>query len=364
MTDPRILYIGTYTAAASPTGRRSEGIYRFWFDTTTGALTLAGVTGGIANPSWLAFHPHGRYLYAGSEVREHGRRSGGAAVAYGRDPATGELTRLNDALTGGAGPCYLSLDPSGRLLLVANYASGSLTVFPVRADGRLEPAAQIIQHAGSGPVTDRQEGPHAHCIVPDPSGRFALAADLGIDQVLIYRLDVNEGRLSPAEPPCVELPPGTGPRHIAFHPHGRWFYVTGELNSTLTTCAWDAKRGRAERVQIVSTLPEGWTGTNYPAEVAVAASGRFVYMSNRGHDSIAIYAVDAATGQLTPAGHVATQGAFPRHFALDPTGAFMLVANQNSDNVVVFRVDGETGQLTPTGHAVTVPSPVCVRFAG
>lgn len=356
------LYIGTYTATASPAGRRSAGIYCFRLDTATCALAPAGVTGGIANPSWLALHPNGRYLYAGSEVREHGRRSGGAAVAYARDATSGELTRLNDALTGGAGPCYLSLDPTGRLLMVANYASGSLTVFPVREDGGLEPAAQIIQHSGSGPVADRQEGPHAHCIVPDPTGRFALAADLGIDKVLIYRLDVDGHRLTPADPPFVELPPGTGPRHIAFHPNGRRFYVTGELNSTLTAFAWDGDRGHAERIQVISTLPEGWTGTNYPAEVAVARSGRFVYMSNRGHDSIAIFAVDEATGRLTPAGHAATQGAFPRHFALDPTGAFMLVANQNSDNVVVFRVDAKTGQLTPTGHQVAVPLPVCVRF--
>ena len=363
MTHALIFYIGTYTNATSGLGRCSEGIYRFSLDVRTGALTEQGVTTGIANPTWLALHPTGRILYTGSEVREQGERSGGAAVAYARDHATGELTCLNDQSTVGAGPCYLSLDPTGRLLMVANYVSGSLTVFPVRDDGSLEPAAQVIQHAGTGPVADRQEGPHAHCIIPDPTGRFALAADLGIDKVLVYRLDVGNKRLEPADPPGANLAAGTGPRHIAFHPNGRWVYVTGELDSTLTVFSWDAERGLLQHVQVISTLPEGWQGVNYPAEVVVAGSGRFVYMSNRGHDSIASFAVDAATGSLTPIGHEPTQGAFPRHFALDPTGAFMLVANQNGDNVVVFRVNGETGQLAPTGQMVTVPMPVCVRFA-
>jgi 6-phosphogluconolactonase len=357
------VYIGTYTGFDSELGRRSQGIYRFNMDTRTGALTLIGVTGGIANPSWLAFHPTGRILYAGSEVREHGQRSGGAAVVLAADPATGDLTYLNDQLTMGAGPCYLSLDPTGRLLMVANYASGSLTVFPVRADGNLEPASQVIQHTGTGPVADRKEGPHAHCIVPDPTGRFALAADLGIDKVMVYRIDIEAKRLEPADPPSASLAAGAGPRHIAFHPNSRWVYVTGELDSTLTVFAWDAGRGALQPVQVISTLPQGWTGTNYPAEVAVAPSGGFVYMSNRGHDSIAIFAVDDTTGKLTPVGHEPTQGSFPRHFALDPTGAFMLVANQDGDNVVVFRVNPATGKLAPTGHAVEVPIPVCVRFA-
>ncbi len=361
-SDSFTVYIGTYTSE-SRLSRRAEGIYRFSLDTRTAALTLQDVTAGIANPTWLTLSPDGRALYAGSEVRKHGRRSGGAAVAYARDPLTGALTRINDALTLGAGPCHLSLDPTGRLLMVANYVSGSLTVFPVRADGGLEPAAQLIQHAGSGPVADRQEGPHAHCVVPDPTGCFALAADLGIDRVLVYRTNVAERRLEAAEPPGISLQPGAGPRHIAFHPTGRWVYVTGELNSTLAVCAWDAERGRLELVQVIGTLPEGWQGTNYPAEVAVTPSGRFVYMSNRGHDSIAIFAVDETTGMLTPAGHEPTQGNFPRHFALDPTAGFLLVANQNSDNVVVFRVDDQTGRLTPTGQTAIVPMPVCVRFA-
>ena len=363
MTQPLTLYIGTYTSQ-SKLGRRSEGVYRFSLDTRTGALTQQGVTGGIANPTWLALHPSGRTLYSVSEGREHGERSGGAAAAFAVDPATGDLTHLNDQPTLGAGPCYLSLDPTGRLLMVANYASGSLTVFPVREDGSLEPASQVIQHAGTGPVADRQEGPHAHSILPDPTGRYALAADLGIDKVMVYRIDLEAKRLEPADPPSADLTPGAGPRHLAFHPNGRWLYVTGELDSTLTVFAWDGERGRLGRMQAISTLPAGWTGTNYPAEVAVASSGRFVYMSNRGHDSIAIFAVDETTGTLTPAGHEPTQGAFPRHFAIDPTGAFMLVANQDGDNVVVFRVDQLTGKLSPTGHVVTVPMPVCVRFVG
>ncbi len=362
MTSAFIFYVGTYTHSASPLGRQSEGIYRCRLDSSTGALDLLGVTGGIANPSWLALHPSGRYLYAGSEVREHGQRSGGAAVAYARDGVTGELSRLNDQLTMGAGPCYLSLDPTGRLLMVANYASGSLTVFPVRADGSLDPASQVLQHAGSGPVADRQEGPHAHCIVPDPTGRFALAADLGIDKVLVYRIDLDARRLEPADQPGASLAAGAGPRHIAFHPNGRWVYVTGELDSTLSVFSWDAARGILRSAQVLSTMPEGWQGINYPAEVAAAPSGRFVYVSNRGHDSIANFAVDEATGKLASIGYEPAQGSFPRHFALDPTGAFMLVANQNGDNVVAFRVDVASGKLTPTGHEVAVPMPVCIRF--
>lgn len=363
MTESLTLYIGTYTAQ-SRLGRRSEGIYRFRFDPTTGALAPAGVTADIANPTWLTLHPNGRVLYAASEVREHGQRSGGAAVAYARDAQTGELTRLNDSLTMGAGPCHLNVHPGGRLLFAANYVSGSLAVIPLREDGSVEPASQVIQHAGApGPVADRQEGPHAHCVALDPTGRYLLAADLGLDQVLVYRIDLAGQRLAPADPPAVNLRPGAGPRHLAFHPNGRWLYVTGELDSTLTVFSWDAGQGRLEHVQVIGTLPDGWTGINYPAEVTVAATGRFVYMSNRGHDSIAVFAADPATGKLTPAGHAPTQGAFPRHFALDPTGAFLVAANQNSDNVVVFRVDGETGQLAPTGHAVIAPMPVCVRFA-
>jgi 6-phosphogluconolactonase len=361
-TATHIVYVGTYTQAPAKNGQRSKGIYRFRLDTATGALALEATTGGIANPSFLALHPNGRFLYAGSEVREHGQRKGGAAVGFAIDPA-GSLSPLNDQLTGGAGPCYLSLEPTGRLLMVANYASGSLTAIPVREDGSLAPASPVIQHTGAGPVADRQEGPHAHCIVPDPSGRYALAADLGIDKVMVYRLDVPGGRLVPAEPPSADVAAGAGPRHIAFHPNGRWLYVTGELDSTLTVFSWDAERGRLQHVQAISTLPAGWQGVNYPAEVAVAPSGRFVYMSNRGHDSIAIFAVDDATGRLSAVGHEPTQGAFPRHFSLDPSGAYMLVANQDGGNVVVFRVDAATGKLTPTGHVVDVPLPVCVRFA-
>ncbi len=363
LPDTQIVYIGTYTGTEPKLGQRSQGIYRFRMDARTGALTPEGVTGGIANPSWLTLHPSGHYLYAGSEVREHGERSGGAAAAFAVDPATGDLTVLDDQLTMGAGPCYLSLDPTGRLLMVANYASGSLTVFPVRDDGRLDPPSQVIQHAGSGPVADRQEGPHAHSIVPDPAGRYALAADLGIDRVLVYRIDLAGRRLEPADLPGASLAAGTGPRHSAFHPNGHWVYVTGELNSSLTVFSWDVKQGMLQSVQVLSTLPEGWQGTNYPAEIAVAPSGRFAYVSNRGHDSIAIFAVDETTGRLALIGHEPSQGSFPRHFSLDSTGRWMLVANQNGDNVVVFRVDPITGELAPAGYTVAVPMPVCVRFA-
>jgi 6-phosphogluconolactonase len=239
-----------------------------------------------------------------------------------------------------------------------------VAAFAIRADGGLAPAGSMRQHVGSGPNAERQEGPHAHSADVTPDNALAVAADLGLDKLMLYRLDPGAAMLTPHEPPFVTLQPGCGPRHLAFHPNGRFAYVITELANTVIALAYDAARGSFEVLQTVNTLPAGWTGESYCAEICVHPSGRFVYGSNRGHDSIAIFAVDAATGMLTPAGHASTQGKWPRGFALDPAGRFCYVANEHSDSIVVFRVDAASGALTPTGHALSVPSPVCVLFAG
>ena len=359
-----MLFIGTYT-----THGRGEGIYTYRFDHVSGALSHVRTLTGVQDPSFLAVHPNRRYLYATIEVRAYNGAAGGAVGALAINPETGELTPLGEQPSGGGDPCYVSLDATGRFAFVANYSSGNVSAFPVGPDGRLGPASDFVQHHGSGPNPQRQEGPHAHSIVPDPTNRYALVADLGLDRVMSYQLDLAQGKLKPNDPPYAEVAPGAGPRHIAFHPGGAWVYVSDELDSTVTAFQYDSARGSLHPMQALSTLPEGWQAqhtlpreVNYPAHVQVAPSGRFVYVSNRGHDSTAVLAVDPATGMLSSVGHQSTQGGYPRHFAIDPSGSWLLAANQNGDNVVVFHIDQATGQLTPAGIEVHIPAPVCVRF--
>ncbi|HET8631087.1 MAG TPA: lactonase family protein [Thermomicrobiales bacterium] len=356
------VYVGTYTAAEPYARGRAEGIYAYRLDPDSGALTRAFTLPGVVNPSYLAVAPDGRALYAVNEAPEFEGQAGGGVSAFARDPASGRLTALDRQPSHGTDPCYVSVDHSGRVALVANYTSGSVAAYPLGADRGLGAATSVHQHAGSGPNPKRQAGPHAHSIQPDPTNRFALAADLGLDRVLVYRLDPARGTLEPDDPPAAALPPGSGPRHLAFHPDGRHVYVIGELDSTLTACIWDAERGTLEPFQTVSTLPAGFAGVNSCADVHVAPSGRFVYGSNRGHDSVAVFAVDQATGALEPAGHTPTGGRTPRNFAITPSGAFLLAANQDTDSVVTFRLDGATGQLASTGQVTSVPSPVCLTL--
>ena len=271
------------------------------------------------------------------------------------------LAPINAESTGAGGPCYVSVTADGATVLVANY-SGSVASLPANADGRLAPAASFIPHEGSSVHPRRQRGPHAHSIVVDPSGRFALSADLGLDRVLVYRIGQTDGTLTPHDPPGAPVAPGSGPRHLAFHPNGRTLYVITELANTIIVFDWDAEAGTLSERQTIPTLPEGFDGTSYTAEVQVHPSGRFVYGSNRGHDSLAIFAVNADTKTLTLVGHEPTGGARPRHFGIDPTGAFLIAANQDTGNLVVFRIDQQTGRLTRTGGTAQVPSPVCVRF--
>ncbi len=348
-------YIGTYTRG------NSKGIYVCEQDADSGELRIVDAT-FVEHPSFLAVHPGGHYLYAVNEMGDAGAM--GAVSAFAIDASTGRLSFINQQSALGTAPCHLSVDRSGRCVVVANYGTGNVAAFAIRADGGVSPAGSVRQHAGAGPNAERQEGPHAHSADVTPDNALAVAADLGLDKLMLYRLDPSVAVLTPHDPPFVALQPGCGPRHLAFHPTGRFAYVITELANTVIALAYDAARGAFEVLQTVSTLPAGWTGESYCAEICVHPSGRFVYGSNRGHDSIAVFAVDAASGMLTPAGHAATLGKWPRGFALDPAGRFCYVANERSDSIVLFRVDAASGALTPTGHVLSVPSPVCVVFAG
>ncbi len=350
------VYVGTYTSG------ESKGIYRLDLDPRTGALTPSGEPTATVSPSFLAFHPSGRFLYAVNETGESRTDESGGVSAFAIDAQSGALTFLNRQLSGGPAPCHLWLDKQGRHLLLANYWGGSVAVLPVEADGRLAAATQVVRHEGRGVNPERQEGPHAHSVQLDPTERMALVADLGLDMLVAYRFDGARGTLAPYEKATVRLAPGAGPRHFAFDPGGRFVYVLNELSSTVTALAYDAAGPSFTELQSLSTLPAGFKGENTTAEVVVRPDGRFLYASNRGHDSIAIFARDPATGKLTAAGHRSTLGKTPRNFAIDPTGTFLLAANQDSGSIVVFRIDPRGGGLEPVGAPVRVPQPVCVRM--
>jgi 6-phosphogluconolactonase len=325
-------------------------------DRRSGELLKVGTVNAGANPSFLTIHPNKRVLYAVNELDK------GAVSAFAIESATGALTRLNEQPSEGGAPCYLSVDPSGRALLVANYAGGSVALLPIEATGALAPATSVVQHVGTGPNAERQEAPHAHCILPDPASRFALAADLGADRVFVYRLDLEGRSLRHVDGGDAVMRPGAGPRHIAFHPTLPLVFVANELDSTVATLRFDSTRGALSQQGTLSTLPAGWTGTNYPADIHVAPNGHTLYVSNRGHNSIAVFSVAESTGALALEQVVSTEGDWPRNFSLDPTGRWLLVANQRSDSVVVFGRDPESGRLTPTRQRIAIPSPVCLRF--
>jgi len=354
------VYVGTF--AQTEGQAKDEGIYAFRVGPRLVEWSLFQRVPDLLHPSYLATHPSGRYLYAATRPEETEGQPGGAICAFAIEPATGTLTYLNRQPSHGFGPCYVSVERSGRYVLAANYRSGSVAMLPIRADGSLGPANDWIQHAGKGPHPN-QDGPHAHCIVPDPSNRYALVCDLGLDRVFIYRLDLERGKLVPNEPPCAFFKPGAGPRHLAFHPSGHLVYVIAELDSTLTVCTWEGDSGRLELIQSISTLPVGWVGNNATADVHLSPSGRFVYGSNRGHDSLAIFAVDEQSGHIRPIGWEPTRGRTPRNFALDPSGRYLFVANQDSGNIVAFRLEDGGGRLMPTGDEIGVPAPTCVLFA-
>ncbi|MGC8668486.1 MAG: lactonase family protein [Chthonomonadales bacterium] len=349
----RMIYVGTYTQGSE------AGIYRFRFNEDTGQLTLLGVDQSGPNPSFLALHPSGTFLYAVNEAGLPGPY--GMVSAFRVDAATGALTLINRQSSQGTYPCHLVVGRAGRHVLAANYGSGSFVVLPVLPNGELGPASCVVQRRGSGPNPSRQEGPHAHSIYLDAAQRFALGADLGTDRVVVYRFDGGEGRLLPHSEATVA--PGSGPRHLAFSKDERFVYVLNEMASTIAAFKYDAREGTLAHLQTVSALPPDFHGANTAAEVEVHPGGRFLYASNRGHDSIAVFRIDTDSGKLVPIGWQSTQGKTPRGFAVDPTGKWLIAANQDTDNLVVFHIRKEDGRLEPAGPPVKVVRPVCVLFA-
>ena len=367
MKSELLVYVGTYTAPIRfGTGKilqgKGEGIYIHRMDQATGALELIDTATGIPNPSYLAFDPRQRFLYAVNELKTYDGKPTGTVSALAVEPQTGRLTFLNRRLTHGTDPCHVLVDKHCRSVFVANFMSGSVCVLPVREDGSLGEASDFLQHQGSGIDPGRQAGPHAHSVTLDAANRFAFVPDLGLDKLLIYRLDPKRGMLEPNAVPWFRVKPGAGPRQVAIHPNGRFGFLINELDSTIAALSFDGRNGRFEELQVVSTLPADFQGQSTCAEIQVSPSGAFLYGSNRGHDSIAIYRISPRTGRLTPLGHESTQGRTPRNFGIDPTGQFLLVANQDTDTVVTFRMDPRTGGLRPTGQVAHVPTPVCVKF--
>jgi 6-phosphogluconolactonase len=357
-TSPYLVYVGTYT-----TKQTSKGIYAYRFDSTTGQLTSIGLAAESTDPSFVAVHPNGKYLYAVNEVGDFNGMKSGAVSSFTIDRKSGTLKQLNQVSTHGAGPCFVSLDKTGRFVLVANYDGGSVATLAIQDDGSLSLVKGFVQHSGSGADKERQEGPHAHWIGVSPDNRFALVADLGLDDVMVYKFDEVHGGLTPNTPPYAEVKPGTGPRHLAFHPNGKFVYLLTEMGSSVTTFAYSTQKGSLSPLQTVPALPKEYSGVREAAEIVVHPSGKFVYASNRGTaNSIAAYKVDANKGTLTPAGIFSTKGQIPRNFTIDPTGQFLLAANEDSGNIVVFKIDAATGALTPTGQVEEVPSPVCITF--
>jgi 6-phosphogluconolactonase len=351
-----LVYIGTYTSG------KSKGIYLYSLNLSSGALKHVATTSGVVNPSFLTLAPSRRYLYAVNEVEEFAGKKSGAVSSFVVDQRTGALKFLNQQPSLGGAPCYVDVDRAGRFVLVANYLGGNDAVFPVRGDGSLGEATDVKQYQGSSVNAERQEAPHAHCIVLDPAARFAYGCDLGTDRIMIFRFDSRRGKLIPAARPWVQVKPGAGPRHLTFHPGGKYVYVMNELQATVTAFAFDPLRGDLKEVQTVPTLPKDFTGADTSADIHVSPDGRFLYCSNRGHDSIAAFMINPRNGQLTFVAHESTRGKAPRNFAIDPTGTFLLAANQNSDNIVTFRRDPQTGRLSATGQVVEVPSPVCLKL--
>jgi len=341
-------YVGCYT---NPGG--SKGIYLYKLDLETGKVSGGTLVSETKNPTFLAVHPSGEFLYAINEV------SGGSVASYAIAD-DGALKPLNQQSAKGSGPCHISLDGSGKVAMIANYGSGSVVAYPISPDGTLGEASGFVQHTGRGP-TERQKAPNAHAIYTDPNEKFVYACDLGLDKVLIYRLG-EKGTLTPANPPHAEVPPGSGPRHMAFHPTGPYAYVINEMLNTVSIFKHDAETGALESIGLVPTLPVDFKGKNSTAEIFVHPSGRYVYGSNRGHDSIAVFAVNEQTGQLRPIDHTPTGGKAPRNFAIDPTGMWLIAGNQDTNDFRVFKIDPASGKLTATEQSLPLGAPVCFVF--
>lgn len=356
-TGDTLVYVGTYTQHSG------KGIYAWRFQASSGRVTSLGLAADTSNPSFLLLHPNRRYLYAVNEDDQFQGRHSGAVSAYVIDPANGRLTLLNQAPTRSPGPCHLAMDKTRRWLFVANYAGGSVAEFPIEKDGSLGDNLAFLQHRGSSVNHERQASPHPHQVVPSPDNRFVLVPDLGLDEVLSYRLDAATGALAPADPPFTKVAAGSGPRHLAFHPNGKLVYLVNELAATVGVYAYDATRGHLDALlQTASLAPADYVGPQSGAEIAVTPDGKFLYASNRGHDTIAVFGIDEEKGTLTKIDYISTEGKTPRHFALDPTGGFLFAANQDSGNVVLFHRDPSSGKATAAGVTMDVPNPACVVF--
>jgi 6-phosphogluconolactonase len=358
---PTLVYVGTYTQA------KGKGIYLFRLQTenleVSQNITLVplGLAAETPNASFLALDPKRRYLFAVNEIQEFQGQRSGSVSAFTIDPP-GTLTLLNQQPSMGAGPCHVALDREGRHLLVSNYGTGTVALFPVAADGRLGAATDVVQHAGRSVDPERQQGPHAHGATLDPANRFAFVCDLGLDKIMAYRFDALQGKLTPHSPPFASVRPGAGPRHMVFRPDGRFAYVANELHSTISVFAYETGAGRLTQVQTVSTLPEYFEGANTAAEIDVHPSGKWLYVSNRGHNSVVLFAVDAGAGTLTYVEEQGTGGSKPRHFGIEPSARHLAIGNQDSDTVLVCRIDAGNGRLKPSGVFASVPSPACVTF--
>jgi 6-phosphogluconolactonase len=353
-----LFYVGTSTEE----GSKSKGIYAFRFDAAGDQITPLGLAAETTNPSFVALHPNGRFLYAVNEIQNYKGPNRGGVSAFAIDRASGKLTFLNEVASRGADPCYITVDRTGKYVLVANYTGGSVAVFPILGDGKLGEASAFVRHTGHGTNPQRQEAAHAHSIDLSPDNRFAFVDDLGLNELLTYKFDDRKGSLTPNDPPFVKLDAGAGPRHFALHPTGKFGYVISEMHSTVTVFSADLEKGSFHALQTISALPKGFSGENDDAEIEIHPSGKFLYASNRGHDSIAVFAVDPGKGTLTLVEHTSTQGKTPRSFEIDPTGQYLFAENQKSDNIVVFRIDQKTGRLTATGQVIEVGSPVCAKF--
>jgi 6-phosphogluconolactonase len=354
-TMTRFLYVGTYTHTPEKT-HRNEGIFSYVVQPTTGKLILSQAMYGGKNPGFLAFSPDRKFLYTVNELDE------GGVSAFAVDGKTGALTFLNDRSTRGMHPCYLSLDPNGKFVMVANYSSANLNIFPVREDGSLAEESDFVQFTGSGPNKARQTEAHAHSIAFDPNGKFVLAADLGTDRLMIYRLDTQTGKLIANNPASGSVQPGAGPRHFTFSRDGKFLYVANEVDNSVTACTWDSEKGVINAFQALSTLPAGFTGESTVADIHFGLDGSYLYVSNRGDQSLATYAVNAKDGTMRLVGHTSVGGNWPRNFAVDPSGNYIYVANQYSNDVVTFKINHATGMPEPTGQVIQVPIPVCLKF--
>jgi len=352
------VYVGTYTRRSADQPHRRESIYLCEFDPVSGTLELRGAIADVPNPSFLAISKDEKFLFAVNEEASFHGVDGGGASAFSLD--TSPISFINARPTHGESPCYITLDAAQKWALVANYTGGNLTVFPIAENGQLGAAAFIHQNEGHSVNAERQKSAHAHCVIFDPAGRYVLAADLGIDQVLVFRFDAASGHLLPHRAAAVE--PGAGPRHLEFHPNGRFLYLVNELNFSVTVFSYDADQGALAHKQTIIALPDHVEGARWGADIHITRSGEFLYASNRGVDCIAAFAVNPQDGTLTLIETVPSGGSMPRNFALDLTENYLLVAHQNSDSIIIFKIDKTTGKLTQTGHALSIPSPVCVKI--